>query len=223
MKILIKTFVAMTTLLCLSCSKSPDINEFIAENYNNPMGIVSAAVSSGYDILEEVIAASGADVNFASKDGFTALMTASVLGKSDQVEILLSHGANVSPVSREGMSAISYAAMTDNPKTIRLLAQAGANVNEVSLGDMTPLITSVNSGNSHTVKALLESGADVNHQDSNGDTALMYASWYNKYYDLAKLLIQNGANPSLKNSNSDSPLSLNLNTDPKMTKILTSK
>lgn len=221
-------YTSLTIIISLSlltgCAKKIDPSVFIDENANNPDGVVTAAVQSEYtNILSDVIAY-GADVNFASARGnFTALMWAAKLNKEKDVKLLIENGADINIVSSEGMSAVSYAASSGAAECISLLLAAGANPNEISEGDMTPLLNCTIMNDAKSVEALIKGGADINHQDSNGDTALMYAAWYNKNYDVSKLLIKYGADPTLKNSSSDSPLSLNQESDPEMTKILTNK
>ena len=92
------------------------------------------------------------------------------------------------------------------PGIIRALTASGA---DVTLGDAvenTPLHESVLSGNISIVRLLLNAGAQVNKQDAKGDTALHcavkcgYRKAFKSYTAIVKVLIDSGADLSLKNN-----------------------
>ncbi|ACV21909.1 Ribulose-5-phosphate 4-epimerase and related epimerases and aldolases [Slackia heliotrinireducens] len=60
-----------------------------------------------------------------------------------------------------------------------------------------PLIAAATSGDSETVKVLVENGADVNIQQLNGECAVALASSFD-HYDMARYLLEHGANPNLE-------------------------
>jgi len=67
------------------------------------------------------------------------------------------------------------------------------------------LIKSSRDGLLNEVRLLIEFGADVNAKDKNGDTSLIWASYYG-YEDIVKLLIGAGVNANAKNKNGSTAL-----------------
>ncbi len=57
-----------------------------------------------------------------------------------------------------------------------------------------------NNGNAKVGATLLECGAEVNHKDKFGQTALMHCAFHRNHGDLAKVLLQHGADLTIKNS-----------------------
>jgi formylglycine-generating enzyme required for sulfatase activity len=109
-----------------------------------------ATVEAGYPEMVKILLASGADVNAAGKDGYTALIVASggrhlsaghhipgvhLDGYPEMVKILLASGADVNAATKEGDTALSLAT---NPEIRALLVQAGAKEGEVTRLTATP-------------------------------------------------------------------------------------
>ena len=158
----------------------------------------------------------GANVDAANADGETALMLASRNGIVPIAQLLLRHGANVN--AREawrGQTALMWAAAEKQPEIVELLLARHATVNirasstdwgnQITsepraqyrpTGGMTPLIYAARSGCERCAQALLKAGADVNLPNPDGITPLMTAL-DNLHYDLAKYLLERGANPHL--------------------------
>jgi ankyrin repeat protein len=160
----------------------------------------------------------GAEPEGANPDGQTALMLAIKTGEVDVVELLIKGGANVNTVEKfHKQTPLMWAAAA--PKNagamVKLLLSKGADVKARSLftdwpsqitnepraqyrpvGGLTPLLYAARDGCYECVEALLAGGADVNIPTPEGVTALMLAL-DNDHNDLAKLLLDRGANPQL--------------------------
>ena len=105
------------------------------------------------------------------------------------------------------------AAEQGNLQKVRSLIHAGADLNAPDPKEgLTPLIAAVQYGHTAIVEALIKAGADLNRKDElNQSTPLMWAvrkseseegkvtAPIEKKYDIAKLLIQSGADIHLKN------------------------
>jgi ankyrin repeat protein len=116
-----------------------------------------------------------------------------------------------------------WAAGEDHGDVIKTLVETGADFKMRTAGGFTPLLFAVREGRMGATRALLELGADVNDElrpsaapargpviatagnnagnalrpttDGSGTNALILAIT-NKHYELAKLLVEHGANPN---------------------------
>jgi len=59
-------------------------------------------------------------------------------------------------------------------------------------------------GDDETSLLLIKNGCNINSIDNNGDTALHFATRFNKK-NVENILLQNGANKTVKNSNNQTP------------------
>ena len=82
-----------------------------------------------------------------------------------------------------------------------MLISRGANVNARSGDGATPLMRSCYVP--EITKVLIESGAEVDAQDDKGRTALFLASYY-RCRATARILVENGADPNMKNKQGES-------------------
>jgi len=162
--------------------------------------------------LVELLLKAGADANTALPEGDTALMLASKTGSAEAVKSLLDHGAIVTAKEGwHGETALMSAAGENHPDIIKLLVEHGADVNAQGtkldyplivrqdvmslppVGGLTPLMDAARENSYEAAQALLKAGADPNRQSPEKMTALLIAVT-NLHWDVAKLLIDNGAN-----------------------------
>ena len=120
----------------------------------------------------------GADVNARTDSTFDDFSFSGVLGRNTPL-----HFATI--YSWDGMVAV--------------LLAAGAEVDARDLQSRTPLHNAARSNpNPAIVGELVEAGADLNARDSDGNTPL-HASWHNRNPDVARLLLELGADATLVN------------------------
>jgi ankyrin repeat protein len=160
----------------------------------------------------EYLLTRGADVNHKNNNHKTALMFAAQ--KSDGYKIikgLLRYGADVNAQTPKGETALLYAIqkLVINSQrteyTATLLINNGAHVNVNDIYGSPILIKAIHIKNKKVaieiVSKLLEAGANVNKKSevrrNLNETALMVAARMGKI-DLVNLLLQNGADPNLK-------------------------
>jgi uncharacterized protein len=139
-----------------------------------PLG---AACRAGCLGTATLLVETGAKANTADDMGVTPLMWAISSGKVELVRLLLAKGASVSPKDGYGRTALTFAAQKGLTDVIRLLLECKADVNaKESVGGTTPLIMASYNGRLDAAKLLIESGAQVDFKDTNGETALLWAS-----------------------------------------------
>jgi uncharacterized protein len=160
----------------------------------------------------------GAEPEGANQDGETALMLAVKTGEVSIVEMLIKAGANVNTVEKfHHQTPLMWAAAagTNAGEMVKLLLAKGADVKPRALysdwdsqitsepraqyrptGGLTALLYASRDGCFSCVEELLDAGADVNIPTPEAVTPLMVAL-DNDHNDVAKLLLDRGANPNL--------------------------
>jgi uncharacterized protein len=158
----------------------------------------------------------GAGAEAPNLDGETALMLAIKTNDLRIVQMLINAGANVNVVEKaQKQTPLMYAATADKNagEMVKLLLSKGADVKPRSLsydwpshiaqeprvqyhpfGGLTALLFAARDGCYDCVEALIEKGADVNVPTPESVTPLMIAL-DNDNNDIAKLLLDRGANP----------------------------
>ena len=175
-------------------SEEVDINCVNDEDKNALM----LACENGYEEIVDFLIKAGADMQYESNWGYTAL-TASLVDSESLGNInnqlitqLIESGVDVNAKTRK-ISPLMAACSNGNLEIVKKLIIAGAKVNwkTSKLGEF-PLLYATYSGNSDLVKLLIENGAKVNWKDRWGNTALKVAK-KEGYKIIEKILIHNGS------------------------------
>jgi ankyrin repeat protein len=146
----------------------------------------------------------------------------------DSVKLLLDHGAqvNAKETLRE-TTAVMWAAEQNHPDVIKLLVAHGADVAVESkreeakkqygvvykmkegsfAGGTTALVLAAREGGLESIAALLAAKANPNQTAGDGSSALLVAI-QNGHYDVAKYLVEHGADVNLANDKGWNPLYL---------------
>ena len=198
----------------------------------NPLHI---AVQAGLTDAVKTLVDAGADINATDHDGRTPLHMAAKLGNAKIVKILLDAKADPNTGDDNGKTPLHIAALEGNTDTIKTLLDAGANINAKNNFDATPLNVATFARQLDAVKTLVDAGADINATDNNGRTPLHMAAklgnakivktlldakadpnaldlskfsplHYGFYPETAKILLDYGADRTIKNSNNLTPL-----------------
>jgi ankyrin repeat protein len=160
----------------------------------------------------------GAGPESPNQDGETALMLAIKTGDLPIVEMLIKAGANVNVVEKfHNQTPLMYAADASKNagELVKLLLSKDASVTPRALysdwpsqitsepraqyrpvGGLTALLYAARGGCLECVEAMIGAGANVNVPTPEGVTPLMLAL-DNDHNDVAKLLLDRGANPNL--------------------------
>ncbi len=140
----------------------------------------------------EVLLDRGADVNVATENGKTALMSAAKLGHRSLMEALLRGGADINAVNHNGGTALMYAALGGDLEAVRYLLKRGAKLDAASMTGWSALTVAAAKGHADIVGFLLGRGSDVNVTDIYGWTPLMRAVEQRKMAVVSALLKQAG-------------------------------
>jgi ankyrin repeat protein len=158
---------------------------------------------------------SGADANRANEDGETPVMLAASTGAVKVAELLVRYGASVNTREQfRNQSALMWAAAESHPEMVAFLVSKGAAVNVRATandwtnqmtneprvqyrptGGLTPLLYATRAGCQGCVEALLKGGADIDLPNPDGMTPMMMAI-DNSHFEVARYLLEKGANPN---------------------------
>lgn len=174
------------------------------------------AAERGYTGVIRVLLKARADPESANPEGQTALMTVARVGNVEAARLLIKAGADVNAVEGwRGQTALMWAAGNARPEVVEFLVRQGADVharavhldwgNQVTSepraqyrpsGGQTVLLYAARAGCVRCVDALLAAGAGIDVPTPDGVTPLMSAI-DNMHFDLARHLLDKGANPHL--------------------------
>ncbi len=187
------------------------VNEFGSTPLAEAVKLADAA-------MVKMLLDAGAGPEGANEDGQTALMLAIKTGETPIVDMLIKAGAKVNVVERlDNQTPLMWAASA--PKNageiVKLLLAKDASLTPRArysdwpsqitsepraqyrpVGGLTALLYAARNGCSGCVQAMLAAGADINLPTPEGVTPLMTAI-DNEHYDVAKLLLDKGANPNI--------------------------
>lgn len=193
------------TILELILNKKPDLDCL------DTWGCTALSRAAKYPNLARILLEKGANPDLTEDSGFTPLAVSAEFGYSRTVEVLLAHGAQVNlrtDVTGDigGHTAVFIATEYDHSDIVKLLIDAGALLSLKSSIDSIPLHIATLS----TARVLLQHRKrfNIDEQNKYKATPLHDAIQYSESAELAKLLIDSGANLNLENVDGDTPLAL---------------
>ena len=200
---------------------------------DNHWTLLHYAAKYNHAHLIDFLIESGIDVDSRSRNGWSALATASDNGDIETVEKLLNHKADIElPTINNKTTPLMAAAVNGHTKVVNRLIKAGADFERKNIDGHNPLWLAANKSHTKTVKALLnidtdhnqvffdasskgkfelvrtliKSGIDVSARTKKGSTAMHLAARYG-HLDIVKLLQKNGADiHALSTNKNDTPL-----------------
>ena len=183
--------------------------------------VMTAALNGKPDALKALLS-HRADVNVQEPvRGQTALMWAASEGNAAAVELLLAAGADVKAKSKNGLTPFLFAVRNGHIAAVNVLLGHGANVNDAAPDGTSAMNMAVVNAYFELAAILLDHGADPNAVDPRG-SALHTLAWLRKpgadgaagvgntphgpprpsgnvtALELAKKLLEKGANPNVR-------------------------
>ncbi len=138
--------------------------------------------------IAEFLVGKGADLSATGWRGRTALHVAARDGSAEVARVLIAHGAELDRKEIWGFTPLMAAAWENQPELVDLLLEAGAKSN---LGVSAML------GDVEAIQRALDAGTRINARYACDMTLLHFAA-HNGHTDLAKLLLDRGANIEAK-------------------------
>uniref|UniRef100_A0A3B4GXD1 Serine/threonine-protein phosphatase 6 regulatory ankyrin repeat subunit C-like n=1 Tax=Pundamilia nyererei TaxID=303518 RepID=A0A3B4GXD1_9CICH len=190
----------------------------VDSNGNAPLHV---AARHGQELLVSTLLTNGADKGRQGINGMLPLHLAALYGFPDCCRKLLSNGQfyNMAPMltndqsvgfdinmlDDHGRTCLHAAASGGNVECVNLLLSSGAELDIKDNLGRSPLHYAAANGNSQCTISLVRAGADVNELDLTGCNPLHYAAASHTFSGRLPVkcldyLLDNGANPTLKNS-----------------------
>jgi ankyrin repeat protein len=167
-----------------------------------------------FDQVQEVqkLLRRGIDPNSPNEKGVPALLVALQSG-SNKTAVLLAQEpqTRVEASNPSNESALMMAAINNQLEVATVLIERGAEVNRKG---WTPLHYAATRGHIAMMRLLLENNAYIDAESPNGTTPLMMAAYYAPPLAV-KLLLEEGADPTLRNQAKASALDMALANDRK--------
>jgi ankyrin repeat protein len=179
--------------------------------------------------ITELLIANNADVNVKAVDGATPLH---LVKNKEVAELLIEKGADVNVKDRKGRTPLDFAVTGKRAETEELIRKNGGERGEYKM----TIYQAASIGDLETVEKLLESGTDVNQKIRQGYTPLMAAGTKEiaefliskgasvnestifgtalheavnrRRYEVAKVLLENGASVDAKTNVGKTPLDM---------------
>ncbi len=121
---------------------------------------------------------------------------------NDIISIYTNNPNSINQSNEAGYTPLILACYHGNEEVAKFLVDKVEDINGTS-GYGTPLMAAVVKGDLNIIELLLDKKADTNIADSNGTTALHYATLFNKP-DIVKLLVNAGAESDIKDGRGQS-------------------
>ena len=193
-----KCFLYLYVFIGYSLSNAGSYDDFIA------------AVTFDQPTILEKLLARGLDPNTPNEKGVAGLLVAIQSASPKAAMVLAKHPqTNLNAQNQLGETPLMLAAINNQLELAKVLIDRGADINKAG---WTPLHYAATRGHREMMRLLLDNDAYIDSESANGTTPLMMAA-YSAPPLAVKLLLEEGADPTLINHGNASALDLALRVD----------
>ena len=193
-----KIFIYLYVFIGFSLSKAGSFDDFFKAIVFDQVPVVANLIYRGMD------------PNTPTEKGEPALVFAVRSGAPQTVAYLIKQpGIQVDATNTVDETALMLAANANDIALANLLIEAGASVNRPN---WTPLHYAASKGHLAMMHLLIDNDAYIDAESPNGTTPLMMAAYYASP-SAVKLMLEEGADPTLKNQDGMTALDLALAKD----------
>jgi uncharacterized protein len=169
-----------------------------------------AAVTFDQPATIEKLLVRGFDPNTPNEKGVPGLLFAIQSESPKSAMLLAKHpSTNLNAQNESGETPLMLAAINNQLDLAKVLIERGADINKPG---WTPLHYAATRGHRDMIRLLLDNDAYIDSESANGTTPLMLAA-YSAPPLAVKLLLEEGADPTLVNNANASALDLALHSD----------
>jgi len=167
------------------------------------------AIDSGnVAMVESLLTETPALMDARNEAGMTPLLLAVSTRQPELANWLLDHGADPTLARENGLTALHYAALRGFPNLVERLIGEGLDVNVQTNAQSTPLLHASGAGQFEATKTLLDLGANTELPNDYGRTPLLNVARETGDVEMARLLVEHGANVDALDTFDDSPIVL---------------
>lgn len=201
MRINFKLFLYLYVFIGFSISKAGAFDDFFKAIVFDQVPVIGNLIYRGMD------------PNTPTEKGEPALVFAVRSGAPKTVAFLLKQpGIQLDDTNTADETALMLAANANDLASANLLIEAGASVNRPN---WTPLHYAASKGHTEMMRLLIENDAYIDAESPNGTTPLMMAAYY-ATPKAVKLMLEEGADPTLQNKDGQTALDMALSKDKKL-------
>ncbi|KAK8009845.1 hypothetical protein PG990_008810 [Apiospora arundinis] len=163
------------------------------------------ASSLGFCPIITILASAGADLEWKTNEGTTALLSAAWYGHLEAIRLLIHLGASPTCQDREDDGLLHMAAIRGHSGIVSLLCSSDLNVNSLNKNRQTPAHISCIEGHLDILETLVSYHANIAAKDARNRTPLHEAA-HNGRSEMMKYLLQGGADPTAADLSGNTPL-----------------
>lgn len=177
--------------------KKKVLNELLKNIKQNKLEKIKKNINKLSDINQE----------FEIKENSVQIIKANILiacifynADIEIIKYIINCGCDVNKADENKNTPLLYASLYyKNPEILDILISLGANINQRNIIGANSLLISIYNDNIEILKKNILIGCDVNSQNNGGWSALMAVALDKRPIEMAKILVENGADITLKN------------------------
>jgi ankyrin repeat protein len=170
---------------------------------NTPLHLAAAG---GFVPIAEYLLEKGAVIETPNAVGNTPLHAAAIAGAVGTIDLLLQRRARIDAANAQQNSPLQEAIFNGKDEAARLLIERGADLRRGDNLGRTALHFAARYNRKAIVELLIAKGVDVNSRAAQERTPLNLLTLMTQHVDVARILVQNGADVDAADSQGTMPL-----------------